>query len=133
LSRRIARQIIQKRPLKTTTELAELVARCYPAKSRYGRIHPATRVFQGLRIAVNRELDSLETFLDRAINWLKPNGRIAIISFHSLEDRIVKYKFRDDDRLKVVTKKPLIAQEDEEKSNPRARSAKLRIAEKEII
>jgi 16S rRNA (cytosine1402-N4)-methyltransferase len=131
LSRRIARKIIQKRPLKTTTELAELVAQCYPPKARYGRIHPATRVFQGLRIAVNKELDSLETFLDRAINWLKPNGRIAIISFHSLEDRIVKYKFRDDDRLRIITKKPLTAQEDEEKSNPRSRSAKLRIAEKE--
>jgi 16S rRNA (cytosine1402-N4)-methyltransferase len=131
LSRRIARKIIQKRPLKTTTDLAELVAQCYPPKARYGRIHPATRVFQGLRIAVNKELDSLETFLDRAINWLKPNGRIAIISFHSLEDRIVKYKFRDDDRLKIITKKPLTAQEDEEKSNPRSRSAKLRIAEKE--
>jgi 16S rRNA (cytosine1402-N4)-methyltransferase len=130
LSRRIARQIIQKRPLQTTTELAELVARCYPPKGRYGRIHPATRVFQGLRIAVNQELTSLETFLDRAIFWLKPQARMAIISFHSLEDRIVKYKFRDSEALQVITKKPIIAQPDEEKSNPRARSAKLRIAEK---
>ncbi len=130
LSRRIARQIVQKRPLQTTTELAELVAKCYPPKTRYGRIHPATRVFQGLRIAVNQELDSLESFLDRAIDWLKPNGRIAIISFHSLEDRIVKYKFRDDDRLKIITKKPLTPQTDEENSNPRSRSAKLRVAER---
>jgi 16S rRNA (cytosine1402-N4)-methyltransferase len=130
LSRRIARQIVQKRPLKTTTELAELVAQCYPPKTRYGRIHPATRVFQGLRIAVNQELDSLETFLDRAIDWLKPNGRMVIISFHSLEDRIVKYKFRNDDRLKIITKKPLTPQTEEENSNPRARSAKLRVAER---
>jgi 16S rRNA (cytosine1402-N4)-methyltransferase len=130
LSRRIARKISQKRPLQTTTELAEIVAQCYPPKARYGRIHPATRVFQGLRIAVNQELDSLTTFLDRSIDWLKPEGRIAIISFHSLEDRIVKYKFRDDDRLKIITKKPIVASEDEENSNPRSRSAKLRIAEK---
>jgi 16S rRNA (cytosine1402-N4)-methyltransferase len=130
LSRRIARRIVQRRPLHTTTELAEAIASSVPPKYRYGRIHPATRVFQALRIVVNDELKSLETFLDKAPNALVPGGRIAIISFHSLEDRPVKHGLRNSPLLKVLTKKPIIAQEEEISKNPRSRSAKLRIAEK---
>ena len=130
LSRRIAKRIVERRPFRTTTELADAIAMCVPKQYRYGRIHPATRVFQALRIAVNRELEVLETFIDRAPNWLKPEGRIAIISFHSLEDRIVKHRLKESEILKVITKKPMIAQEDEVKENVRSRSAKLRIAER---
>jgi 16S rRNA (cytosine1402-N4)-methyltransferase len=130
LSRRIARRIVEKRPFTTTTELAEAIAYAVPPKYRYGRIHPATRVFQALRIAVNDELKSLETFLDKATNALVPGGRIAIISFHSLEDRIVKHGLRNLPLMKVLTKKPIIAQEEEIAHNPRSRSAKLRIAER---
>ncbi|MEH2211956.1 16S rRNA (cytosine(1402)-N(4))-methyltransferase RsmH [Nostoc sp.] len=130
LSRRIARRIVERRPLHTTTELAEAIASSVPPKYRYGRIHPATRVFQALRILVNDELKSLETFLDKAPNALVPGGRIAIISFHSLEDRPVKHGLRNSPLLKVLTKKPIIAQEEEISQNPRSRSAKLRIAQK---
>lgn len=130
LSRRIARNIVEQRPFQTTTELAEAIARCVPKKYRYGRIHPATRTFQALRIAVNAELDVLTTFLSQAPDWLLPGGRLVIISFHSLEDRIVKQAFRGDDRLKIVTKKPLVATETEVLENSRARSAKLRVAER---
>lgn len=130
LSRRLARQIVHQRPFQTTTALAEAIARGVPAKYRYGRIHPATRVFQGLRIAVNDELGSLETLIAKAANWLKPGGRLGIISFHSLEDRIVKHRFRDAEDLKVLTKKPILPSPEEQRSNPRARSAKLRWAEK---
>ncbi|MCC5610066.1 16S rRNA (cytosine(1402)-N(4))-methyltransferase RsmH [Nostoc sp. CHAB 5834] len=130
LSRRIARRIVERRPLHTTTELADAIASSVPPKYRYGRIHPATRVFQALRIVVNDELKSLETFLDKAPNALVPGGRIAIISFHSLEDRPVKHGLRNSPLLKVLTKKPIIAQEEEISQNPRSRSAKLRIAEK---
>lgn len=130
LSRRIARAIVERRPLETTTELAEAISRCVPRQYRYGRIHPATRVFQALRIAVNEELKSLETFLDRAPEWLIPSGRVVIISFHSLEDRIVKHSLRNSEKLRVLTKKPIVPQEDELENNPRSRSAKLRIAEK---
>ncbi|MDZ8089525.1 MAG: 16S rRNA (cytosine(1402)-N(4))-methyltransferase RsmH [Nostoc sp. DedQUE12b] len=130
LSRRIARRIVERRPLHTTTELAEVIASSVPPKYRYGRIHPATRVFQALRIVVNDELKSLETFLDKAPNALVPGGRIAIISFHSLEDRPVKHGLRNSPLLKVLTKKPIIAQEEEISQNPRSRSAKLRIAQK---
>lgn len=129
LSRRMARRIIERRPLHTTTELADAIA-SVPPKYRYGRIHPATRVFQALRIVVNDELKSLETFLDKAPNALVPGGRIAIISFHSLEDRPVKHGLRNSSLLKVLTKKPIIAGEEEISNNPRSRSAKLRIAEK---
>jgi len=132
LSRRIARRIVEKRPFQTTTELASAIALCYPPKARYGKIHPATRSFQALRIAVNQELDSLSKFLTVAPKWLKPEGRIAIISFHSLEDRIVKYQFRDNDLLQVITKKPIIATEEEQQANVRSRSAKLRIAQRKI-
>ncbi len=130
-SRRIARRIVEKRPFQTTTELAEAIAHTVPKKYRYGRIHPATRVFQALRIAVNQELQSLETFIAEAPGWLKPQGRIGIISFHSLEDRIVKHHFRDSSQLQVLTKKPIIPQEQEIKENPRSRSAKLRFAQKD--
>ncbi|MBG1259218.1 16S rRNA (cytosine(1402)-N(4))-methyltransferase RsmH [Nostoc commune] len=130
LSRRIARRIVERRPLHTTTELADAIASSVPPKYRYGRIHPATRVFQALRIVVNDELKSLETFLDKAPNALVPGGRIAIISFHSLEDRPVKHGLRNSPLLKVLTKKPIIAPEEEINQNPRSRSAKLRIAEK---
>ncbi|WP_375497998.1 16S rRNA (cytosine(1402)-N(4))-methyltransferase RsmH [uncultured Nostoc sp.] len=130
LSRRIAHRIVERRPLHTTTELADAIASSVPPKYRYGRIHPATRVFQALRIVVNDELKSLETFLDKAPNALVPGGRIAIISFHSLEDRPVKHGLRNSPLLKVLTKKPIIAQEEEISKNPRSRSAKLRIAQK---
>ncbi len=130
LSRRIARRIVEQRPFETTTQLAEAIAYAVPRQYRYGRIHPATRVFQALRIVVNDELSSLETFINRAPDWLAPGGRIGIISFHSLEDRIVKHSLRASHLLKILTKKPITAQEDEIKQNPRSRSAKLRFAEK---
>jgi 16S rRNA (cytosine1402-N4)-methyltransferase len=130
LSRRIARRIVEQRPFHTTTQLAEAIAACVPRQYRYGRIHPATRVFQALRIVVNEELTSLETFLLRAPNWLKPGGRIGIISFHSLEDRLVKHGLRNSPLLQVLTKKPITPQADELEQNPRSRSAKLRIAER---
>ena len=129
LSRRIAKRIVENRPFHTTTQLAEAISYSVPRKYRYGRIHPATRAFQGLRIAVNDELKSLETLLEKAPNALVEGGKLAIISFHSLEDRIVKHSFKDSELLKVLTKKPIIAQEEEISTNPRSRSAKLRIAE----
>lgn len=130
LSRRIARAIVERRPFETTTQLAEAIARSVPQKYRYGRIHPATRTFQALRIAVNQELSSLEKFLNCAPRWLKPGGRIGIISFHSLEDRLVKHHLRDSPILRVLTKKPITPQPMERDENPRARSAKLRLAER---
>jgi len=130
LSRRIARNIVEQRPFETTTELAEAIARCVPRAYRYGRIHPATRAFQGLRIAVNQELKVLETLLKTAPQWLKTGGRVGIISFHSLEDRMVKHSLRNSPLLKVITKKPILPQEDELEANPRSRSAKLRFAER---
>ncbi|MFZ4557659.1 MAG: 16S rRNA (cytosine(1402)-N(4))-methyltransferase RsmH [Pseudanabaena sp.] len=130
LSRRIATQIVEKRPFQTTLELANAIAACVPSSYRHGRIHPATRTFQALRIVVNRELESLEKWLAVAPNWMKTGGKIAVITFHSLEDRIVKHTFREDDRLQVLTKKVIIATDEENKVNPRARSAKLRIAQK---
>jgi len=129
-SRKIARKIIQKRPFQTTTELAGAIALCFPPKQRYGRIHPATRVFQALRIAVNNELDNLKTFLQSSPNWLNSEGRLVIISFHSLEDRLVKHSFREHPQLEVITKKPITATPQEKQTNSRARSAKLRIAKK---
>ncbi len=129
-SRRIAKNIVQKRPFQTTTDLAEVIAHSVPSKYRYGKINPATRVFQALRIAVNQELESLETLLVKAPLWLKPGGIIGIISFHSLEDRIVKHGFRNHELLEVITKKPIYPQEDEQREPPRSRSAKLRFAKK---
>jgi 16S rRNA (cytosine1402-N4)-methyltransferase len=130
LSRRIARRIVEKRPFETTTDLAYAIAGAVPPKYRYARIHPATRVFQALRIAVNDELKSLETFLAKAPLALVPGGRLAIISFHSLEDRLVKHSIRESPLLQVITKKPIIAQEQEIIENARSRSAKLRVGER---
>ncbi len=130
LSRQIARRIVEQRPFHTTTALAETISYAVPKSYRYGRIHPATRSFQALRIAVNEELSSLEKFLAVTPNWLKTGGHIGIISFHSLEDRMIKHTWREDDVLKVLTKKPIIAQDIETAENPRARSAKLRWVEK---
>ena len=141
-SRRIARAIVERRKfgtsLRTADELAQLVRRCVPHKPgtassgrRTGkRIDPATRTFQAMRIFVNDELGALEEFLKTAPKRLKPGGRIAIISFHSLEDRIVKTAFRDDPLLEVVTRKPVEPTEEEILHNPRSRSAKLRVAER---
>jgi 16S rRNA (cytosine1402-N4)-methyltransferase len=128
MSRQIARDIVAQRPFTTTTQLAYTIGGAVPKAYRYGRIHPATRTFQALRIAVNQELSSLEKFLAVAPTWLKPGGKIGLISFHSLEDRIIKHTLREDERLKVLTKKPIIATEGELNTNPRARSAKLRWA-----
>jgi 16S rRNA (cytosine1402-N4)-methyltransferase len=132
-SRRIGRAIVEARhhePIHTSRQLAEIVRRAVPAVARQQRIDPATRTFQALRIAVNDELKSLEFALRRLPDVLKPGGRLAIISFHSLEDRRVKEAFRDDPRLQVLAKKPITPHEAEIARNPRSRSAKLRIAER---
>lgn len=129
-SRRIARKIVEIREredLKTAAQLADLVRRCVP-RSKNHSIDPATRTFQALRIAVNEELKWLEVALRRMPECLKPGGKLVIISFHSLEDRLVKNAFRDDPRLDVVTKKPLRPLDDEVEWNPRARSSRLRVA-----
>ena len=130
LSRRIAARIVEARPFETTTELAAAIAQAVPSRYRHGRIHPATRSFQALRIVVNQELAVLETLLKQAPTWLIAGGRLAIISFHSLEDRLVKHAFKDNPMLQVITKKPIIASPAEVAVNPRARSAKLRVAER---
>ena len=131
-SRRIARAIVRSRPIRTTVQLAGVVsAAARPMK--HERIHPATRTFQALRIFVNHELDDLRELLKAAPQVLKPGGRIVIISFHSLEDRIVKDAFREgvkQGHYKLLTKKPVTAGEEEIDRNPRSRSAKLRAAEK---
>ncbi|MCP4424469.1 MAG: 16S rRNA (cytosine(1402)-N(4))-methyltransferase RsmH [Chloroflexi bacterium] len=144
-SRRLARAIVNGRPLHTTRQLADLIAG--QGKGR-GRIHPATRIFQALRIAVNRELEAVETGIPAAINLLKPGGRIAVISFHSLEDRFVKRLFRRLSQscvcpppqpictcggratLRLITRKAVQATDDEISQNPRSRSARLRVAER---
>ena len=134
LSRRIARKIKQhlaeNGPFSGTAALAYLVAGCYPPPARRGRIHPATRSFQALRIAVNDELGVLDRLLLQAPDWLVGGGLLAVISFHSLEDRRVKTACVGDDRLQRVTRKPLVATEAEAEANPRSRSAKLRIAQR---
>lgn len=143
LSRRIARAIAERRrsaPFTRTAELAALVARAV-GRGGHDRIHPATRTFQALRIAVNAELDQLESALPQAIDLLRPGGRLAVISFHSLEDRIVKLFFRAESgyggsanerpaRLRIITRKPIEAGAAEVAANPRSRSAKLRVAER---
>jgi 16S rRNA (cytosine1402-N4)-methyltransferase len=135
-ARRIARRIVQVRrqtPLTTTAQLVDLIKHVVPAKTAFGRIHPATRVFQALRIAVNQELDKLAAFIPQAITALESQGRLLIISYHSLEDRIVKRAFlqaEQSGQLQRLTKKPLVPQRDEIRRNPSARSAKLRIAAK---
>jgi 16S rRNA (cytosine1402-N4)-methyltransferase len=133
LSRRIAREIVSRRrsenPVKTVNDLVEVCCRCVP-RSKNHDIHPATRTFQALRIAVNDELGALERALTAAPDWISPRGRMAVISFHSLEDRIVKNAFRDDNRWNVLTKKPIRPTQREVEANPRSRSAKLRVAER---
>ena len=132
LSRRIARRLVAERPWsgsgRSSGDLAYVIAGCFPPPARRGRIHPATRTFQALRIAVNDELGQLDRLLQRAPDWLVPGGLLAIISFHSLEDRRVKTAFLADERLERVTRKPLVADEAEAEANPRSRSAKLRLA-----
>ncbi len=147
-SRQIVRAIMQQRPLSTTRQLADLVAQTVPRKKeKTSTIHPATRIFQALRIAVNNELESVETVLPIAINILKPGGRLAVITFHSLEDRIVKQHFKDasteiiappgmaslpekEALVNLITRKPIEPTEREITANPRSRSAKLRVVEK---
>lgn len=132
LSRRIARRIkadlAAQGAYAGTAALAYAIAGCYPPKARRGRIHPATRTFQALRIAINDELGVLEKLLSSAPDWLQPGGLLAIISFHSLEDRRVKTAFLQDERLERITRRPLVASEEEQEQNTRSRSAKLRIA-----
>jgi 16S rRNA (cytosine1402-N4)-methyltransferase len=134
-SRRIARAICRSRPIRSTAHLADVIsAAARPMNQAERRIHPATRTFQALRIFVNRELDDLRALLEAAPRILKPGGRVVVISFHSLEDRIVKDAFREgsikDKYFRVLTKKPVTASEEEQDQNPRARSAKLRAAER---
>jgi 16S rRNA (cytosine1402-N4)-methyltransferase len=133
-SRRIARAIVRSRPIRSTAHLADVIsAAARPMNQAERRIHPATRTFQALRIFVNRELDDLRALLGAAPQLLKPGGRLVIISFHSLEDRIVKDALRDGVKLgyyKLLTKKPVTATEEEIDRNPRSRSAKLRAAER---
>jgi 16S rRNA (cytosine1402-N4)-methyltransferase len=119
--------------MRTTIDLAEIVARTIPRRLWPPHIHPATRTFQALRIAVNEELTGLGASLERAVDLLAPAGRVAVISFQSLEDRIVKQTWRGLEaagRVRILTKRPLAAGEDEVAENPRARSAKLRAAER---
>ncbi len=136
MARRIVERLVEARrakPVKTTKELENIVFHAMPKAARYGRIHPATRTFQALRIAVNGELEALEKFLKDAPQCLKEGGRLAVISFHSLEDRIVKQSFRGLERDGmgiVLTKKPVTAQASETETNPRSRSAKLRSFER---
>jgi 16S rRNA (cytosine1402-N4)-methyltransferase len=135
-SNRIAKKIIMRRSqslINTTTELANLVYQALPYPQRHHRIHPATRTFQAIRIAVNHELESLETFLEKIAKFMNRNGRICIISFHSLEDRIAKINFRNlakTKKFRLIVKKPLIPRDEEVRVNPRSRSAKLRVLEK---
>ncbi len=146
-SRRIARHIVEGRPYTTTRQLAAVIERLVPRHKR-DKIHPATRVFQALRIAVNDELDAVESVLPTAIDLLRPGGKLAVVSFHSLEDRIVKQIFKHHAMdcvcppkapvcvcdhhasVRLVTRKPIVADADEIDRNPRSRSAKLRIVEK---
>ena len=132
-SRRIARAIVRGRPVTTTGQLARIVATAAPAMKQ-DRIHPATRTFQALRIYVNRELDEIRALLEAAPTLLKPSGRLVVISFHSLEDRIAKDSLREGAHRgiwEILTKKPVTPDDDEIESNPRSRSAKLRAAVKQ--
>jgi len=133
-SRRIARAIVRSRPIRTTAELADVIsAAARPMNQAERRIHPATKTFQAIRIFVNRELEDLKRLLDVAPRILKKGGRVVVISFHSLEDRIVKDALREglnQGQYKVLTKKPVVATEQEIEINPRSRSAKLRAAER---
>ena len=136
-SRRIARKIkndlAENGPYSGTQDLSYAIAGCFPPKQRYGRIHPSTRTFQALRIAVNNELGSLDSLLLKAPNWLSENGLFIVMSFHSLEDRRVKSSFKTDNRLKMLSKKPMRASPEEIELNPRSKSAKLRISSKKFL
>jgi 16S rRNA (cytosine1402-N4)-methyltransferase len=136
-SRRIARRIVETRrrsPIRTANQLRELIYGCVPrgrpskGGSKHGRVDPATRTFQALRIAINEELDILKKALHSLPDCLTMGGQLLVISFHSLEDRIVKYAFREDPRLEIITRKPLVSTPTEISTNPRSRSAKLRVA-----
>lgn len=132
LSRRIARKLVRLRDqqeLRSAKQIADVIYGCYP-NPRQQKVHPATRTFQALRIAVNDELKSLEIALKRLPDYISPGGFFSIISFHSLEDRRVKQAFRDDPRLEPMTRRPIVAKEDELERNPRSRSAKLRFAKR---
>ena len=136
-SRRIARAIVRERarsPIQTTQQLSEIVIKAVPPVARSGRIHPATRTFQALRITVNHELESLSDALSAAAGRLRTGGRLCVIAFHSLEDRIVKQTFREMGKepgpIRVVTRKPVRPDATEIRRNPRSRSARLRVAEK---
>jgi 16S rRNA (cytosine1402-N4)-methyltransferase len=132
-SRPIAQNIVAYRrheKITTTKQLVDIILNSIPNRFRYSKIHPATRVFQALRIETNDELRSLEEFLPQAVSLLRPGGRLVVVSFHSLEDRIVKRFFRDNAELKVITKRIVIPTIEESSANPRSRSAKLRVAEK---
>ena len=137
-SRRIARAIAEKResaPIESSSALAEIIRAAVPKDYRYGRIHPATRTFQALRIEVNKELDRITPALGDAIRVLKKGGRIAVITFHSLEDRKVKWFFKDEaqkenPRIRILTKKPIVPSSEEEAENSPSRSAKLRVVER---
>ncbi len=126
-ARRVARAIVQRRPIRGTAHLAQVVQ---DALGRRGRIHPATRTFQAVRMEVNQELAALRTALASAAETLQPGGRLAVISYHSLEDRLVKTTFRESAVLKVLTKKPITPSREEVVYNPRSRSARLRAAER---
>ena len=136
-SRRIARKIkndlAENGAYSGTQALSYAIAGCFPPKQRHGRIHPSTRTFQALRIAVNNELESLDSLLEKAPNWLLEDGLFMIMSFHSLEDRRVKSSFKTDNRLKVLSKKPLRASPKEIELNPRSKSAKLRTSAKKLL
>ncbi|MFC1843499.1 16S rRNA (cytosine(1402)-N(4))-methyltransferase RsmH [Thermodesulfobacteriota bacterium] len=130
-ARRIAEHIVaerKKEQISTTSHLARIISRAIPRKYHPRKIHVATKSFQALRIAVNKELDNLSIFLDTVTKVLKPGGRVCIITFHSLEDRLVKWKYKDNPLLHILTKKPVTPSSEEINSNPRARSAKLRAA-----
>ena len=132
-SRRIARAIVKARPYRTTTELAQVVTRAIPSRAGLHHLHPATRTFLALRLAVNQELENLAAFLAKALDILRPGGRVVIVSFHSLEDRLVKRAFQSwqrEGRARILTPKVVCPGEEEVRANPRSRSAKLRAAEK---
>ncbi|MDR7391688.1 MAG: 16S rRNA (cytosine(1402)-N(4))-methyltransferase RsmH [Armatimonadota bacterium] len=129
-ARRIARSIVRRRPLRTTTDLAEAVQAAVPRSRWPRRTHVATRTFQALRIATNQELEALEAALAQVPDVLRPGARVVVISFHSLEDRLVKQAFRSDPRLRQLTLKPVRPGPEELRQNPRARSARLRAAER---
>jgi len=134
-SRRIARAIVKARPYRSTTELAQVVTRAIPSRAGLHQIHPATRSFMALRLAVNGELENLGVFLDKVLTVLRPGGTVVILSFHSLEDRPVKQAFRrwqDEGLAAILTRKVVRPTEEEIEMNPRARSAKLRAAEKQV-